>query len=603
MFTLAHPWGLLALAGVPALVAIHFYRQRFQPRDVAGLFLWPAGEQLPPAGRTRSRLDSPLSLFLEILAVLFLAALVSGAKWERRVSVPHAIVVLDHSASMAAGPEGGRASDRAIQAVRRACSETGPLDEVRLTAILSGPRPVVVAGPAASAARGIEELRSWEPILPHHSFAPALELAARLADAGGAIYLVTDHPDRAAYEAGRGVHVIGVGRPLANAGITLADRTLDRVFVRVANYSSAPVARTLLLRDESGKVLAGEPLRIEAGGESSATWTVPPDASVLTVRLEGPDGLARDDEVALAPPRSRNVLVRCEFPPSGALHERVARACFAVPHVTWMVAIDPGDPHLLVGPPGEASAPGTWRLEIGPAPATLRGGKELDPFVGPYFAEPGHPLMEELDFRGVIWSGAFPLKPDAPVIPLLTAGETPLFFQWQAGPAPRHLLNVDLDRSNIHKSPAWPLLFHNVSRLRRESLPGLKRWNVRQGESVSWRHAPGDAVRIADPSGRDLPLVRLRDSVELPDPWKPGIYAVREPGRAEPLDRFSVLFLDPAESDLRGASDVLSPRSAAMVPRMLEETARWPWLEPGLCLLILALVILDWLWLRRREAP
>ena len=59
----AYPPGLLALLGVPAVVALHLYRRRFQPQRVSALFLWGLADRTPLSGRTRERLQrSPASI-------------------------------------------------------------------------------------------------------------------------------------------------------------------------------------------------------------------------------------------------------------------------------------------------------------------------------------------------------------------------------------------------------------------------------------------------------------------------------------------------------------------------------------------------------------
>jgi hypothetical protein len=593
MFVIGNPWGLLALGAIPALIGLHFFRRRFRPLEIAGLFLWPPGDTLPPTGRKLRRLDAPLSLFLELLAALLLAALVAGVQWEDRVETPHLIVVLDHSASMAAvDPGGERAADRALRVVRQACEEQGPLAAVRLSVILSGPRPGVVVGPVAAADRGLQELQAWKPILPGHSFGPALELAHRLADTGGRILLVTDLPD----QAGRGVRVVGVGKPLPNVAITVAERSGTTLFLRISNFSSVPVERAVALRDEKGNRLAREELRIEPGGELPVTWSLPVGCGTVWAALEGQDALPLDDEVTLTEPFPQLVRVRCEF--ATGLRERLEKAIQSVPGTRW---IEEGEADLVVGAatPDAKARGAAWHLAIGPVAESLRGGDPLDPLVGPYVADPAAPLLEQVDFRGVIWSGAVPLKTDAPVATLLSAADVSLIFQWLDGGAPAYVVGLDLGRSNVHKSPAWPMLFHNLVGLRRDALPGLRRWNFRQGERVRYRlDRPDPELRIADPEGKELPVARLRDGVETFDTWKKGLYSIQG-GTIKEF--FAVNFLDGRESDLREAHDA-APPGEAVGRATLEQAERLPWLEPGLCAIVLLLLLIDLAILRKAVA-
>lgn len=561
MFALTNPWGLLALGAIPAIVAIYFFRRRLRPRPVAGLFLWNEEAQLPPSGRTRSRIETPLSLFLEIVAALLLGALVAGAEWRRDEVAPHCVVVLDHSASMRA------AGERPADAIRKRCEELGRLDHVRLTVILSGPRPVVAVGPASVARDGLEKLRSWSPQLPHHSFAPAVALAHRFADAGGRIVLVTDRPDLA----GPDVEILAVGRPLPNVGITLAERTSGTVTVRVVNHGSESATRTVVVGGRRESISLG-PRR-----EIALTWPVAPEEGIVTVELEGEDALDLDNRVLLAPPRKRRVGVRSEFDARTPVGQRIAKAFRSVPDVE--------DGNDIVIRPGAGSS-SRWVLIIG-TPAELRTGEALDPMLGPYLADPSSPLMEELDFRGVIWSGAFPVKPG--VQPLLSAGDHPLLFEW----TPRTwVLNIDPARSNLHKSPAWPMLFHNLVEMRRAEMPGLHRWNLRQGEIATY--TTEETVEAKGPDGLPRITVPFRNRVQVLDTWMPGRYSIGS-------EEFVVNFLDSKESDLTAGSDLAPPRTETVRNEMVTQRTSWPWIGVGASFLALLLVALNLGWLGRRH--
>jgi hypothetical protein len=98
----AYPLGLLALLAVPAIVALHFFRRRFQPRVVSALFLWGAPDPTPMSGRKRERLRVSGSLLCEIAAALCAAFFLAGPRGCAGESARHLVVVLDGSASMGA---------------------------------------------------------------------------------------------------------------------------------------------------------------------------------------------------------------------------------------------------------------------------------------------------------------------------------------------------------------------------------------------------------------------------------------------------------------------------------------------------------------------
>ncbi|MBM3978468.1 MAG: hypothetical protein FJ299_15960 [Planctomycetes bacterium] len=96
------PWGLLALLAVPAILALHLFRRRFQPRVVSALFLWAPDDHVVVAGRKREPLRQSVSLWSELLAAACLALALAGPRSCGQESAEHLVVVLDGSASMAA---------------------------------------------------------------------------------------------------------------------------------------------------------------------------------------------------------------------------------------------------------------------------------------------------------------------------------------------------------------------------------------------------------------------------------------------------------------------------------------------------------------------
>src|SRR5918996_3460114 len=115
---LTAPMGLLALAAIPAIVAIHLFRRRFPVRPVAGLFLWQILRKTPEGGGKIARLPITTSLILECLAALALALILAGARISPTGVSQHLVVLLDDSASMGAvNARGESARDRAVRRV------------------------------------------------------------------------------------------------------------------------------------------------------------------------------------------------------------------------------------------------------------------------------------------------------------------------------------------------------------------------------------------------------------------------------------------------------------------------------------------------------
>lgn len=549
------PLGLLALLAIPAVVAIHLFRRRFPTRPVAGLFLWHFTRQAPDGGGRISTLPITTSLVLECLAALALALILAGARVSSTGRDRHLVVLLDHSASMGArNARGESARDRAVRRVLAEIDRLGARSRVSL--VLSGTRPAVLAGPAALAVEARRALETWTPELPDHSLGLGIQLARELSGGTGSLMVVSDAAPRfrGAGEI-EGALWVSVGEALANVGIIAAQRTLSIadgrgvVSLTLGNYSDSPARRrvTVSVADRGNAGILSRELDVPAG-ISSLTLPLPPGLPPVRVALAA-DALARDDEAVLVEPRPQIVGVENRLP-EGRGREALVKALGAVAGVTQtesahLVFLDAGE---LDRPP----SPGVWRVGLGrPPPGWLAKGGPTD-FIGPFVLEKRHPLLLGVSLGGVVWSGAMPLAAGA-VRPLVSAGEQVLVgipatsTSTRADPA--ILFNLDFTRTNLVRAPDWPILISNLVEMRRQNLPGPDRWNYRVGEWVR--------VHLArDPKGplrfrcgdveRALPAAR---QVEFIAPSPGGLLQVLDGD--ERLFELGVNFLDESEGDLR----------------------------------------------------
>ena len=552
MFTT--PLGLLALLAIPAIVAIHLFRRRFPVRPVAGLFLWQLARQTPEGGGKIDRLPITASLILECLAALALALILAGARLSSAGVSRHLVALLDDTASMAA--VNGRGESARDRAVRRVLADIDRLGAAaRVTIVLSGERPSVLAGPAAFAVEARSALETWKPGAPHHSLAAGLRLAREVAGRTGKVIVLSDTPP-ASSEA-EGVLWVTLGDPLANVGITAARRTLSAdqgrgtVSLTLGNYSDAPARRRISVSAGGKEVLARE-LDVPAGS-SSLTLPIPPGLPAVRIGMPD-DALQRDNEVILVEPRSQVVGVENRLR-DGRGRQALVKALAALSGVTQaesghVAFVDASEL-------GRQSAPGVWRVGFGAGPAEWLAPGESGDFIGPFVLEKRHPLLLGMTLGGVVWAGAMPLAAGA-VQPLVSAGDRPLVgLRVGAGsPAssgePAILLNLDLDRTNLIRAPDWPILISNLVEMRRQSLPGPERWNYRVGEWVRARlgrdpkgplRLRGNGVERALPAGRSL---------EFMAPSPGGLLQILEGD--EMLFEIGVNFLDEAESNLRNRS-------------------------------------------------
>jgi hypothetical protein len=545
------PLGLLALLAIPAIIAIHLFRRRFPQRPVAGLFLWQVVRQTPEGGGRISRLPITASLILECLAALALALILAGARIRPASVSEHLVVLLDDSASMSAiNSRGESPRDRAE---RRVLSEIQRLgSSSRVTLVLSGERPSVLLGPAALAIEARDALQKsgkWKPQAPHHSFALGLRLARELAGKTGRLMAISDVPPPNGKEV-EGVLWVAVGEPLANVGITAAQRTISpqegkgAVSLTLANFSDSQTRRRLTLKTENKELMVRD---IDlAPGTSSVTLPLPPGLPAVKVSLND-DALLRDNEVTLVEPRPQEVGVENHLP-EGRGRVALSKALGSLSGITLA---EHG--HLAFIPASELdrpAAPGVWRVGFGHAPATLSAPGEARDFIGPFVPEKRDPLMEGITLAGVVWTGASPLA--SGVHPLVSAGDQPLIVMLGQRPESGILFNLDLDRTNLVRAPDWPILISNLVEMRRQSLPGPDRWNYRIGEWVR--------VRLGrDPKGplrfrcggieRALPAGR---TVEFAAPSPGGLLQILDGD--DVLFELGVNFLDEDETNLRAKS-------------------------------------------------
>jgi hypothetical protein len=549
--TFATPLGLLALLAIPTIVAIHLLRRRFPPRPVAGLFLWQTIKQAPAEGRKVGPLPISTSLILECLAALALALILAGARLDSADVSRHLVVLLDDSASMAAAtPAGDSARDRAVRRVIQEIEGLGR--SARVSIVLSGDRPAVLAGPAAYAMEARSALEAWTPEASAHSLALGLRLARELAGETGSLMIVSDQtPDvRGQDDVARALWV-AVGQPLANVGITSAERSLvpdegrGAITLTLANNTSAPAKRQVSLT-AGGKPIATRELEVPPGA-SSVNLPIPPGLPSVVVTLDT-DALARDNAVALAEPRPRIVGVENRLA-EGRGREALEKALGAVTGVTPATTA-----HLVFADATEIDGqvqPGSWRVLFGAPPERWRAAGDAADFAGPFILEKRNPMLLGVTLGGVVWTGAAPLSRGA-VHPLASAGDQVLIGVPTADASRAEstfFLNLDLQRTNLIRAPDWPILVSNLIEMRRKSLPGPERWNYRVGEWVRVRlpRDPEAPVRIRGIGPeRTLPLGRV---VEFVAPSPGGLLQIVEGDRV--LYELGVNFLDETESDLR----------------------------------------------------
>lgn len=609
----AAPWGLLALLAIPAIVGLHLYRRRFQPRVVSAVFLWLDADRTPLAGRKREKLRSSISLWAECAAAAFFALALAGLRGCGNQPGEHLVAVLDASASMGAHARTETLAERALTRLRERIDAL-PRGS-RVTVVESGVHPRVLAGPAAFPAEALEKLGRYAPRAQRHELTSAVAFALQVSG-GSSVLVLTDHDEADRFPPE--VELASVGEPLDNVAFTHATRQRarekdgaphERVFLAIENLSDHPRRASFTLETVDAplaRLTEPRELELAAREKRALTFELPVDTGAVVARL-GDDALAIDNTVWLAPipPRTLGLATTLDEDEARALglmsggagsapnapRSRIDRWLAIVGEATEAASAEVA--HVVIGRE-IAGGPSAWSLSI---EATSANAGERKDWIGPFLIEKRHPLLEGVTLDGVVWSADPTLALEG--IPLVAAGNVPLLVEDER--AGRRLVRLDLDpsRSTLARSPDWPILLSNFCELRRQALPGPERTNLAVGDSLTYRcggaidEALGNLVFAREDGEGEARSWQVRPTVLIDEIDVPGMYRLKQNERE--LARIAVSFHDAAESDLSALKS--SERPATTSNATLAAGAAW--LETVLLALAALAIAIDWWWLAR----
>ena len=363
MPVLGLPLLLLGLAALPVAAGIYWLRTRYREQPVSALFLWQSAAEAQGGGRKKNRLQTPLSLLLELLVLGLLVLAATAPRILRPDNRAAVTVILDDSYSMTAQGPGGAGDSPRTRGIAVLREELSRLGRYRVRVIRAGPEPELMEGSTDRWADLQNLLEGWRPEAATADLNAAIELAAETGSPQTRVLVLTDRPPRvddedeaaatddaavaeaaAADEAGsegEAAAVAGrvrwhaVGRPADNVGLVNAVRTVrageggagggiadessavDRVLLEVANFSDRRQSRGLeLFAAELPTVGPGtdgltewrridrRELQLEPG-ETRRIWWSPAglQRQVVLAELDG-DALSADDSVTLLPEES-----------------------------------------------------------------------------------------------------------------------------------------------------------------------------------------------------------------------------------------------------------------------------------------------------------
>ena len=593
----ANPWGLLGLLTIPLIAFIHLYQRRFPPLDIAGLHLWGVQEQTKTAGTRRDRLPITRTLLLELLAALLLTLLLARPQLANLESATHWIVVLDNSASMSAEPGQGQSfRSQAIEKVRERVTGSGR--NSRVSIIVSGIRPAMLVGPAATWSEAKQALESWSPQDTQHDFQPAWQMASQLAEGQGELVFVTDRSDTEEYRPAT-FEIVSVGEALSNLAFETARWSIDpdtlqqNLYLRVRNHSETALEADVVGIANDAEIFRTS-LSIDARSGKPLTTQLPGGLRSLTIRIDSiADRLKTDSEMELVEPKICPVSIAISLPPDHPARKRLLRVTQNLPGVKIVDQAEADFYVSLISNPPDPAVPGWW-LALGPLNDSKESKDNSRATSGPFLIERRNALLEGLNLQGVIWAGV--QENNVPLQPMISVGPQVLFGKRADLSSPSFVMNIDLETSNVTDSPDWPILISNLIVACRTDLPGLRRWNYQVNEIIRFKLVAEPDIDtsqrplVLKHKTRERPLVRTT-TIETPALTTTGIFEVVDGERV--LDRFAVNFYDSQESDLTGlAAGEIKPTILSSEKMELSETTPWVWML--IVAAVMVVVFLNW---------
>ncbi len=527
---IGNPAGLWALLALPVIVLIHCLHQRARLLRVSTLFLL---EHVAPESASGSRVElfrQSVPFWMQIVAALLIAWMLTAPRWVRRDSAQDVVVVFDSSASMAAF------KTEAKSALARVLSRWERLAATTRWHLLSADlrRPVLYTG--RMKADLWKAYDAWEPL------GAALDPSAAIAagqglrqDGKGCVIYLTDHAEEMAGE----VAVLSVGKPLENVGFCGLEvkREDGRIKWKALARNTGAVSQSrswqVEWRGQKGKIESPgkSDLTIEPGKTLSLQGELPPNVERAELVMES-DIFALDDRLPMINPIDDVLMVTNQVP--GAAGEVLGKMIAAdsavqlaktgavtVAEIGTQVATD----SILTAPPAADDA----LLDAEPVAAE------------------NHALVRDLD-----WSGLMTVKPQpAPLLeadtPLLWRGGKPLAYERRTNnadgkPVTQLFLNWDMAKSNASRTPAVVVLLHRWLAERRRARVGERVGNFETGQRLEVPLPTSTAI-----GGANLVIGQqsLPWTGSVPEP--PGFFEVHAEGRRLVVGAAS--FADAREAD------------------------------------------------------
>lgn len=570
--------GLWALLGIPVVLLIHFLQKERRAVVTSTLFLLEEMQRESKSGIRIERLRNSLPLWLQILAVVLLAWVLSQPRWMRPDSFQRVVVVLDSSASMSAfRDEALSRLDREVQKLARASTRT------EWIALETDPRRgTLYSGNDSSAL--LAALDGWQPLSARHDAGPALQQARSLLRREGAIIFLTARPRE---DVPAGARMLSIGSPIDNCGFTglrFEERPEGHIWhALVRNYSDRAQTRQWQAVFQ-GQASPSREIYLEPGQTMALSGRFPEETNLGFLRLSD-DRFGLDDRMPLARPQPKPLAILVEdHPMLSGFVDPFLRSVSA-----WHAPQGGASEDLRIAtrlPNQTAPArPGVYFLAEREQPGRL--------LTAPIVAE-HHPLMQELNWQGLLVQATGEIAPDERDQVLLWQGDRPLLVLRESGRQRWLLCNFDLRYSNAARLPAFVILLHRFLDEVREAKPEFERRNLQSSQTVATgADALGKEViaRYERVDGqRTEQRVEPFRAARMAAPDAPGFWEVRQ-GESLLLQA-AVHFADSREADFRSAAT--GDHGPEIAPTLQKKNTTADFLTPLWLLLLGVFLVANW---------
>lgn len=586
---LTNPLGLLALLGIPAVLAIHFLQRKAVELPVSTLFLLERTQRETASGRRFDRLIPSIPLWMQLLAVLLLTWFLTEPRFPKSGTVQRLAIVLDSSASMTVFKKDAvKAINEALPAIK------GSAGNLEITVLESVPtRPRIFSGTWEDPKQLERALEDWKPSDGMTDPTASIRLGRSLVSSEGAVIYVTDTPQPSLPFAAK---QIAVGRAIENigfTGVTFAEKEGALVWTAmVRNYGKSSGSRTWSLVSSAG---ATEPqsFTIEPGALTSIQAAFPKEAENVRLVLS-PDEFAEDDVLPMVSPSPKPLLLFTGTSDAFAkLNERLLHSLEYASPVNdaatadlSLVSYDPLDPML---PPGNAIVFVEDPTSVG---SYLKGG---------IIAET-HPLLDGLNWQSLLIRETIELERLPSDHVLLWQEKRPLIFLRRTTATPERpaawqlCFNFDLRLSNAVQQPAFIVLLHRFAETIRSAKIAPVSLNLETNQPIDLTTKPGVPVSInaTDPTGQHQSPISNPQSA----PSFPAFLTIRQGDLL--LLNAAVHFADTREADFSAcdSSGKTDLTSRATQERNTRPDPYWQlWL-----FLLLAALLASWKFTKGRQS-